>query len=103
MAFTDDNGIGLFVQGAPSFHFDALHYTVDDLAIAKHAHELKPRSEIVVHIDGWHMGVGGDTGWTDNVHPEYKIQPGIYEFSARMRPLAPGDFPVHLGRTNIIP
>ncbi len=29
-------------------------------------------------LDGWHAGLGGDTGWTKNIHPEYRIPQGNY-------------------------
>ena len=44
------------------------------------------------------MGVGGDTGWTRNVHPEYMVGPGVYQWSFRMLPLRAQDEPVRLGR-----
>ena len=73
------------ITGNPVFHFSALHLSIEDLTNARHSWELKPRPETFLIVDGWHMGVGGDTGWTRNVHPEYIIGPGTYRWGFRMR------------------
>jgi beta-galactosidase len=94
LALKDHSGAGLLIKGGPEFHFDALHYTVDDLTNADHTWTLPPpRLETWVHIDHKHMGVGGDTGWTRNVHPEYIVGPGVYEWSCRILPLRAGEDP----------
>jgi beta-galactosidase len=74
----------LLVQGAPIFRFSALPVSPDDLMAAKHVWELKPREETYLSLDGFHMGVGGDTGWTRNVHPEYLLGPGTYRWAATL-------------------
>ena len=96
----DEAGWGLMVAGVPTFHFDALHYSIDDLARARHDWELTAREQVFLHVDGWHMGLGGDTGWTLNVHPEYLIPPGTYRYGLRLRPLSPDDDPRRLARTS---
>jgi beta-galactosidase len=47
------------------------------------------------------MGVGGDTGWTMNVHPEYLINPGRYQYTIRMRAITAGDDVMDLAKTGI--
>jgi beta-galactosidase len=101
LALTDRDGTGLMAIGLDKFHFDALNYTIQDLAEAKHLYALKPRSQVILHLDGWHMGVGGDDGWMASVHPEFLLWPGTYQYSLRMRPVtAQEDLPA-LGRTAI--
>ncbi|OPZ83039.1 MAG: Beta-galactosidase [bacterium ADurb.Bin429] len=100
-ALTDGAGYGLLVAGAPTFHFDALHYPLDALTTAQHNYELVARPEIYLHLDARHMGLGGDTGWTRNVHPEYLIGPGTYQYTLRLRPLGPDDDPAELARVTI--
>ena len=100
-ALTDHAGNGLLVAGLPLFHLDALHFSMPDLTQAKHYYELTPRPEIYLHLDAQHMGVGGDTGWTRNVHDEYLITPGKYTHSLRLRPLRQGDDPAVVGRMRI--
>src|SRR5262249_10762226 len=48
LSLSDSSGQGLLVvtEGAP-ISASALHYTVEDLAGARHAYELKPRAETV--------------------------------------------------------
>jgi beta-galactosidase len=101
LALMDEAGFGLMAIGGRPLHFDALHYTIEDLAQAGHSYELTRLDETVVHLDGWHMGVGGDDGWTSQVHPEFLIRPGEYRFGLRLRPVSPGDDLPAIGRTVI--
>ena len=89
------------IIGLDKFHFDALHYTIQDLENARHIYALTSRNEVILHLDGWHMGVGGDNGWASQVHPEYRIVPGRYYYKLRLRPLTSQDDPSILGRTII--
>jgi beta-galactosidase/beta-glucuronidase len=100
-ALTDATGHGLLVAGAPVFHFDALHFSQDVLTKAQHNYEVIPAPEITLHVDALHMGVGGDNGWTRNVHDEYLIGPGTYRYSLRLRPLAAGEDPGAVARVGI--
>jgi beta-galactosidase len=101
LTLTNRAGAGLMVIGLKKLHIDALHYTIQDLAAAGHPHELTRLDQIILHLDGWHMGVGGDDGWTSKVHEEFLIYPGEYRFGVRLRPIARGDDPAALGRTSI--
>ncbi len=87
LELTNASGRGLRVEGAPLFHFSALHASDAALTNAAHLHELQTCPETHLHIDTLHMGVGGDTGWTPNVHPEYLIQPGTFRWAFTLRPL----------------
>jgi beta-galactosidase len=49
------------------FHFSASHYSTEDLHTAKHDHELPTDGLCCLHLDGMHMGVGGDDSWTPSV------------------------------------
>ena len=75
----------MMVAGDPLFRFSALPVSPADLMKAKHDWELTPRDQTFLTLDGWHMGVGGDTGWTRNVHPEYLIGPGTYRWGATLK------------------
>jgi beta-galactosidase len=89
------------VVGLDRLHFSALHYTTQDLEQARHPFELTRRDEVILHLDGWHMGVGGDDGWWAPVHKEFLIHPGKYRYSFRLLPLLPQQDPVALARTVI--
>lgn len=90
---------GLLVVGLDLLHFDALHYTIHDLEKAAHPFELTRCAKTILHLDGWHMGVGGDDGWAAQVHPEFLIQPGKYYYRLRIRAVGPAEQPDLLART----
>jgi beta-galactosidase len=71
------------------------------LAAARHPYELTELDEVVLHLDGRHMGVGGDDGWASQVHEEFLIYPGEYRFALRVRPIAPEDDPAAVARTRV--
>jgi beta-galactosidase len=91
LSLTDRQGTGLMVVGQGLLHFDATHYSIRDLAEAKHLIALHPRDEVILHLDHLHMGVGGDDGWLSQVHEEFLILPGIYWFAYKLKPLTPQD------------
>jgi len=101
LALTDQNGIGLMIVGLDKLHFDALHYSINDLAEAKHVVALQPRAEVILHLDGWHMGVGGDDGWMSQAHKEFLIFPGVYRFTFKLKPLGALDDPSDAARMKI--
>jgi len=91
LALTDPEGNGLLFSGLDKLHFDALHYSIPDLSDAKHIVALRPREEVILHLDGWHMGVGGDDGWLSQVHNEFRLYPGIYRFAYKLKPITNQD------------
>ncbi len=101
LALTKPQGAGLLVAGLDLLHVDALHYAIHDLEQAGHPYELERLAQTILHLDGWHMGVGGDDGWAAPVHPEFLIQPGKYRFALRLLPLHQGDDPAAAARTRI--
>jgi beta-galactosidase len=78
----------LRVEGDPLFQFSALPVSPDDLIAARHDWELVPRKETFLLLDGFHMGLGGDTGWPRHVHPEYLIGPGTYRWGVALLSLS---------------
>jgi beta-galactosidase len=101
LALTNNEGAGLLVIGLDKFHFDALHYSIRDLEEAKHLDKLTPRQETILHLDGWHMGVGGDDGWMAQVHKEFLIYAGIYWWSYKLKPITTEDNPSVVARTTV--
>jgi beta-galactosidase len=98
-AVTRTDGSGVLVVGLAPFHFDALHYTIADLAAAGHPHELTRLPETILHVDAAHMGVGGDDGWMAPVHDEFLVKPGRYCYGVRLALLRPGEDPAKRART----
>lgn len=101
IALLDGEGCGLLAVADRPLHFDALHYAVKDLEKSGHPFELTRLSETVLHLDGWHMGVGGDDGWMAPVHREFKVMPGLYRYAFRLCPVKADDNLAELGRVQI--
>jgi len=59
-------------------------YGLDNLMHAQHTHELKEQASLHVHIDGFHMGVGGDDSWSPSVRPEYLLDQPDYKWRFRL-------------------
>jgi beta-galactosidase len=76
--------LGVWADGGRPFRFSALHVSPRDLMAADHSWELKPSGKTWLILDGFHMGVGGDDGWTVNVHEEYRLLPGRYEWGCTL-------------------
>ena len=91
LALTDSSGIGLMIQALPLLHIDAHHNTIRDFHEATHAHQIRARNEVVLHLDVAHCGLGGDIGWGPSIHPEYLIKPGSHGYSYQVRPLTAGE------------
>jgi len=89
-SLTDASGYGLRFEGFRPLHIDVHRNSVADIAGAGHAEELPVRDRLWVNIDHIHSGLGGDTGWTRNIHEEYQVKPGSYEYSFTLRPVGPG-------------
>lgn len=57
------------------------------LAAAKHQHELQPdpQANIHVHLDVAHMGLGGDDSWSPSVHEKYLVPPAKYHMGVTVK------------------
>ncbi len=64
-------------------HVSATHVTVHDLYEARTETELRPRPELIVHVDVAHRGLGTASCGPD-VLPQYKLSPGTYDFAYRL-------------------
>lgn len=72
------------ISGGADFHFSALPYSMEQYLNAAYEDELGESKATWLTIDPWHTGLGGDTGWNCNIHPEYFITPGVYEYRMRL-------------------
>ena len=75
--------VRLDVVQPAGLHVSATHFTVHDLYEARTETELRPRPELVVHVDVAHRGVGTASCGPDTL-PQYQLTPGIYEFAYRL-------------------
>lgn len=75
-----ENGEGILCTAPQRFHFSALPYSTEAYAKADYQKELVSDGKNHLHLDVVHAGLGGDTGWTKNIHAPYRIGEGLYPF-----------------------
>lgn len=99
MLASEDVGM-LIVPGAP-MECSASHFAAEDLTAATHINEVVPRDEVLVALDVHQRGLGGASCGPDTL-PQYRIQPGTFAFSYRLRPFVVGEEdPTLLARQHI--
>jgi beta-galactosidase len=77
-------GVMIVAEGEP-IAATALHYSVADLDVAKHAHELKARAETFLSLDAAQCGLGnGSCG--PGVLEKYSVPVKPYELTISFRP-----------------
>ena len=106
MTITDLAGNGLLFQGMPILEVSAHHNLQVDFesmertdgrqrrgeaVVRRHVNDVKPRDLTSVNIDFKQMGVGGDDSWGAWVHDEYRLREKEYNYSFRIRAIAPDD------------
>lgn len=79
LSLCDKNGLGIKVEGFPSFEFSASHFTANDLYSARHTYELTPRSETWLNIDYQMRGLGTASCGPDTMD-QYRLLKSKYEF-----------------------
>jgi beta-galactosidase len=62
----------------------ASHFTAADLTKAFHSNELDPRDEVILNLDFAQRGLGGASCGPDTLQ-QYRLEPGLYSFSYRIR------------------
>lgn len=81
----DSEGRGMRITGSNLFHFSALPWTLEQYLHANYQDELGESKGVSLTVDGKHAGLGGDTGWTKNIHPEYRIPAGNYFYELKLQ------------------
>jgi beta-galactosidase len=87
-ALTDMDGYGLAALGDPSMEVTALHFTAEDLTIAEHTYQLKPRPEVILNLDWKQTGLGGNSCGPGTL-PQYRVLPEPVVFRLCFRPISP--------------
>ncbi|REE00453.1 glycoside hydrolase family 2 TIM barrel-domain containing protein [Marinoscillum furvescens] len=85
---TNQQGLGIrFTAVNEALGFSALHNTISDFDAGakkaqRHTTDVKPRALVNLNLDKAQMGVGGDTSWGAQPHPQYQIpaEPSSYQF-----------------------
>ena len=63
---------GLQVSG--DFAFSLSRFSLEQLRATSHRHLLQQEEGCWLHLDAFHMGVGGDDSWSPSVSPEFILQ-----------------------------
>ena len=83
---TDEDGRGLAVSAEEPFSFSASHFSAEDLAAADTTADLRPRDEVVVHLDVALRGLGTGACGPDTL-PEYRVGGGTYRWRWTLTPI----------------
>jgi beta-galactosidase/beta-glucuronidase len=100
-SFTNQMGMGLCVQGDPSFDFSAHYYTTEDFEIAAHTYELQKKDYITVKLDYKQHGIGSASCGPD-VLKHYRLYTDRFEFSLGFTPVSTTESVVKLGRKKAV-
>ena len=60
-------------QVSGDFAFSLSRFSLEQLREASHRHLLRPEAGCWLHLDAFHMGVGGDDSWSPSVSPEFLL------------------------------
>ena len=75
-----DGTCTLRVTAGRDFHFSTLPWSMEQYAKADYQSDLGASDGVYLNLDAYHTGLGGDTGWTKNIHPQYYIGEGVQNF-----------------------
>jgi beta-galactosidase/beta-glucuronidase len=90
VVFHDLHQAGLLFAAEPLMNFSAHRFSPEEISAAKHPHELRERSDIVLHLDARQCGLG--SGSCGPQPPErYRIPAEPFTFSFLCKPLVPGE------------
>ncbi|MGI6046860.1 MAG: glycoside hydrolase family 2 TIM barrel-domain containing protein [Petrimonas sp.] len=87
LALQNASGEGVFVKGDKPLSVSAWNFTQDDIDYIpfdierKHGGSIELKELVWLNIDNEQMGVGGDTTWGAQTHPEYTITPEPMSYS----------------------
>jgi beta-galactosidase len=89
---------GLLVVPDNVMECSASHYDANEMTAAHHTNEITPHGETFLNLDVHQRGLGGASCGPDTLE-QYRIEPGTFTFSYRIRPYVPStDNPNELAR-----
>ncbi len=89
LTFTDNEGRGIRLEAEGRLNFSALHYTDAELMgdLKGHEWELKPREEIVLHLDYMQRGIGNGSCGPKTLGKYQIPTEGTYGYTIRLTPV----------------
>jgi beta-galactosidase len=101
IAVTDVEGNGLLAVGSPLLSANALPFSREAIAAAKHPHEIQADGSVYLNLDRAQRGVAGDNSWGRPPLDEYRIEAVSQSYELWIRALQAGDDPVELARKSL--
>jgi beta-galactosidase len=74
---------GLQVNG--DFAFSLSRYSLEQLRETSHRHLLQEEAGCWLHLDGFHMGIGGDDSWSPSVSPAFLLSQQRWHYALTLR------------------
>lgn len=93
LELTNDEGIGIRVEGLQPLSVSAMPYRSEDLdpglGMKKQMHysDIEPRREVVLHVDLAQRGLGGDTSWGAQPRDQYRLTADEYSYGYIISPI----------------
>jgi beta-galactosidase len=84
LEISNGNGKGWLIQGSDLFNFSCHQFSPDNLERAMYPFQLEKSDQVYLNLDAYVSGVGETAKSTLQ---QYRILPGVYEFSFRIKPL----------------
>lgn len=72
-------------QISGDFAFSLHRYSLEQLRDTSHRHLLQEEAGCWLHLDGFHMGVGGDDSWSPSVSPEFLLSQQRWHYALTLR------------------
>jgi len=72
-------------QVSGDFAFSLSRYSLEQLRDTSHRHLLHAEAGCWLHLDGFHMGVGGDDSWSPSVSPEFLLSGRRWQYALTLR------------------
>ena len=97
VALRNQEGQGLLVVGDEPLNVSAWNFPQEDISYVpfdierRHGGSIMKKDMVWLNIDHRLMGVGGDTTWGAQVHPQYTITPHEWTYSFTLQPLSAED------------
>ncbi|EJL91191.1 beta-galactosidase [Pantoea sp. GM01] len=73
------------LQVSGDFAFSLSRYSLEQLRATSHRHLLQEEDGCWLHLDGFHMGVGGDDSWSPSVSPEFLLSQQRWHYALKLR------------------
>ena len=98
LGLSSADGLGLLAAGMPLLNVSCHHYTTQDLAEARHTHELTRRKDITLNLDLVQSGLGGESCGPATL-PKYLVLAEKVSWRVRLRPFSRDTLsPAELGK-----